>query len=494
MKRKKIYKVLTLFVGILILFSGKSLADNKDTSYLDDGVLDVGTSADFPPYEYYENDKMVGIDVEIMDALAKELGVEVKMHDMDFNNIIASIQSGKLDAGAAGFTVTEDRKKSVNFTDTINKTKQVIVVRKDSDIENTDGLKDKKIATQLGTVGDMYAKDDFGEENVLAFTKVPDAILALENQKVDAVIIDNETAKNFASASSKIKINQSAYVEEEYAIAVGKNNKELEEKLNLALIKLKDEGVIDQIKAKYEDNDLGKKSNGFFDRLYNGLVAGGVYKYLFDGLKTTLIVTFFALIISFVLGIFMAIIKTLANDLKLSWKSPKGFALNLIDKIVSLFITIIRGTPSTIQLLIMFNVILKNMDNLVVIAIISFALNSSAYMAELFRGGINSVPKGEIEAARSLGLSFSQTLKKITIPQAIKISFPALGNEIITLFKETSIAGFIGLLDLTRGASVIISQTFDAAIAYFAAAAIYLIIVILVEKIFKQIEKGYQYA
>ena len=116
MKRKKIYKVLTLFVGILILFSGKSLADNKDTSYLDDGVLDVGTSADFPPYEYYENDKMVGIDVEIMDALAKELGVEVKMHDMDFNNIIASIQSGKLDAGAAGFTVTEDRKKSVNFT------------------------------------------------------------------------------------------------------------------------------------------------------------------------------------------------------------------------------------------------------------------------------------------------------------------------------------------------------------------------------------------
>ena len=152
--------------------------------------MDVGTSADFPPYEYYENDKMVGIDVEIMDALAKELGVEVKMHDMDFNNIIASIQSGKLDAGAAGFTVTEDRKKSVNFTDTINKTKQVIVVRKDSDIENTDDLKDKKIATQLGTVGDMYAKDDFGEENVLAFTKVPDAILALENQKVDAVIID----------------------------------------------------------------------------------------------------------------------------------------------------------------------------------------------------------------------------------------------------------------------------------------------------------------
>lgn len=142
----------------------------------------------------------------------------------------------------------------------------------------------------------------------------------------------------------------------------------------------------------------------------------------------------------------------------------------------------------------MFNVILANLDNLVLVAIISFALNSSAYMAELFRGGINSVNKGEKEAARSLGLSNFQTMKKVVMPQAIKNSLPALGNEVITLFKETSISGFIGLADLTRGASIVISQTFDAATAYFSAAIIYLIIVMLMEKIFKQLEKGYLYA
>ena len=142
----------------------------------------------------------------------------------------------------------------------------------------------------------------------------------------------------------------------------------------------------------------------------------------------------------------------------------------------------------------MFNVILANLDNIMLVAIISFALNSSAYMAELFRGGINSVNKGEKEAARSLGLSNLQTMRKVVMPQAIKNSLPALGNEVITLFKETSRAGFIGLADLTRGASIVISQTFDAATAYFSAAIIYLVIVMLMEKIFKELEKGYLYA
>ena len=168
--------------------------------------------------------------------------------------------------------------------------------------------------------------------------------------------------------------------------------------------------------------------------------------------------------------------------------------LTVIDKIFALFVSIIRGTPSTIQLLIMFNVILVNLDNLVLVAIISFALNSSAYMAELFRGGINSVSKGEKEAARSLGLSNLQMMKKVVMPQAVKNSLPALGNEVITLFKETSIAGFIGLADLTRGASIVISQTFDAATAYFSAAIIYLVIVLVMEKIFKELEKGFLYA
>lgn len=226
-----------------------------------------------------------------------------------------------------------------------------------------------------------------------------------------------------------------------------------------------------------------------FEEIYNNLFADGLYIYLLDGLKVTLLVSLISLAISFFLGLGLALIKTSKNDLNPSWSDPKGFCLNLLDKLANLFITIIRGTPTTIQLLIMFNVILVNLDNLIIVAIVTFSLNSAAYMSEVMRGGLLSVDKGEIEAARSLGLSYGQTLAKVSLPQAIRKALPALGNEVITLLKETSITGFIGLADLTRGASIIISKTFKASIPYFAAALIYLVIVIGIEQIFKKLER-----
>lgn len=226
-----------------------------------------------------------------------------------------------------------------------------------------------------------------------------------------------------------------------------------------------------------------------FEEINNNLFADGLYIYLLDGLKVTLLVSIISLAISFFLGLGLALIKTSKNDLNPSWSNPKGFCLNLLDKVANLFITIIRGTPTTIQLLIMFNVILVNLDNLIIVAIVTFSLNSAAYMSEVMRGGLLAVNKGEIEAARSLGLSYGQTLAKVSLPQAIRKALPALGNEVITLLKETSITGFIGLADLTRGASIIISKTFKASIPYFAAALIYLLIVIGIEQIFKKLER-----
>ncbi len=490
--KKNFYKIMAIVFVLAVFLPSRAYADDK---IVDDGVIDLGTSADFPPYEYYEGKKIVGIDPDIVRAIGNYLGVEVKLHDMDFNNIIASIQSGKIDGGAAGFTVTEERKKSVNFTDSFTKTRQIIIKRKDSDINGVDDLKNKKkIGTQLGTIGDTLAKGDFGEENVTSFNKVPDAIISLQSKKVDAVILDEQSAKNFTSANKDLEIVQTPYLEEEYAIAISKDNPELLKKMNEAIKALKESGEIDKIMAKYQASDQEAQSLGLVQRFKENIIKNGAYKYLLDGLKKTVLVTLAALIISFALGLIIALVRSIATDMTSDISGFGGILLKLLDKIFSVFVTIIRGTPSTIQLLIMFNVILANLDNIMLVAIISFALNSSAYMAELFRGGINSVNKGEKEAARSLGLSNLQTMRKVVMPQAIKNSLPALGNEVITLFKETSIAGFIGLADLTRGASIVISQTFDAATAYFSAAIIYLVIVMLMEKIFKELEKGYLYA
>lgn len=212
------------------------------------------------------------------------------------------------------------------------------------------------------------------------------------------------------------------------------------------------------------------------------------YQYLLDGFGTALRVTFFALLIGLSLGILIALVRSSYKDLRPSKDSPLGLVHWGLNKLASLFVTVIRGTPTTLQLLAMFNIFLVNLDNLEIVAILTFGLNSAAYISEIFRGGIQSVDPGEREAARSLGLSYIQTSRYITLPQAFKISLPSLGNEIITLFKETSISGFIGLVDITRASTIIVSQTFDAVPAYLASALIYLGVVLLLEKIFKHLE------
>lgn len=213
-------------------------------------VLRVGTSADFPPFEYYDKNEMVGIDVDILKAVGEKMGLEVKFQDMDFKAILAAIGSGKLDAGVAAISVTEERKKTVDFSDPYNKTILKILVTKDSPLKTPDDLKDHKVGTQLGTTGEAYAKDDFGEENVQSFNKYNDAVMALSKGKVDAVIMDEEPAKNYAQAAG-LSILDSAYAEEEYSIAFGKGKEDLIKAVNLALKELREEGTLDQIVSKY---------------------------------------------------------------------------------------------------------------------------------------------------------------------------------------------------------------------------------------------------
>ncbi|NLJ94277.1 MAG: amino acid ABC transporter substrate-binding protein [Clostridiaceae bacterium] len=218
---------------------------------LDDGVLDLGTNAAFPPYEFYDGDQMVGIDIDIAKAIADYLGYEVKIHDMEFSNIIASIESGKLDGGIAGMTVTADRLESVNFSNSYATGIQSIIVTKDSEIGSIDDLEGKKIGTQFGTTGDMYAQDDFGIDNVQAFDKGADAVVALLAGNVDCVIIDSAPAQSFVEADDNLQLLDTNYTEEDYAIALTKDNDTLLEEVNYALEVLTDDGTIPAIIEKY---------------------------------------------------------------------------------------------------------------------------------------------------------------------------------------------------------------------------------------------------
>ena len=216
------------------------------------GTLVMATNAEFPPYEYYEDGDIVGIDVEIAKAIAAKLGMELQIEDMAFDAIIPAVTSGKADFGAAGMTVTEGGQSSVELTDTYANSSQVAIVKEDSDITGSDALAGKIIGVQLGTTGDALATE-IKDATVERYNKGLEAVQSLTQGKIDAVVIDQATAEAFVKKTEGIKILEEKMSEEEYAIAIKKGNMELVEKMNEAIKELKEEGKIDEIVAKYMD-------------------------------------------------------------------------------------------------------------------------------------------------------------------------------------------------------------------------------------------------
>lgn len=231
--------------------AAEEAADAAEVTTVEPGVLTMGTNATFPPYEYKDGDAVVGIDPDIAQALADKLGLKLEVVDMEFDSLIASVQSGKVDIVLAGMTVNEERKKNVDFTDSYANGVQVIIVADGSDIATFDDLAGKLIGVQQGTTGHVYCSDDWGEGNVVAFQSGAAAVQALQQGKVDCVVIDQEPAKAFVEANDGLKILDTQYANEDYAAAVSKKNPELTEALNKALQELKDDGTVQKILDKY---------------------------------------------------------------------------------------------------------------------------------------------------------------------------------------------------------------------------------------------------
>lgn len=232
-------------------------ADTADTAAAS-GKLTMATEATFPPYEFYDGDAIVGIDVEVAQAIAAKLGMELEVTDIAFDSIIPGIQTNKYDMGMAGMTVTDERKEQVNFSDSYATGVQVVIVKDDSAITSVDDLfadgANTVVGTQAGTTGFIYATSDIedaGLGTVKSFGKTTDAVEALKNGQVDCVILDNEPAKALVAANEGLHILDTEYAVEDYAIAIAKENTDLLDKINTALAELKDDGTLQSIVDKY---------------------------------------------------------------------------------------------------------------------------------------------------------------------------------------------------------------------------------------------------
>ena len=240
-------KISKIICGILaaamtLTFAGCGSSEKK--------TLVMATNAEFPPYEYREGDSIVGIDVEIAQAIANDMGMELLIEDMAFDSVIAAVQTGKADMGIAGLTVDEDRLANVNFSNSYTTAAQVVIIKETSAVASPDDLVGKKIGVQLGTTGAQYA-GDIEDSTVEQYNKGFEAVQALLQDKIDAVIIDREPAKVFVSQNEGLIILDEEFTVEDYAIAISKSNTELLEKVNTSLASLKSSGKLQEIIDKY---------------------------------------------------------------------------------------------------------------------------------------------------------------------------------------------------------------------------------------------------
>ena len=223
--------------------------------------------------------------------------------------------------------------------------------------------------------------------------------------------------------------------------------------------------------------------NSIADNFYQSVIYDNRYQFILEGLFHTILIAFFAVIIGIILGLIITIIRDY---------NAKCGKLKILSKLAKWYVDIIRGTPVILQLMIIYYVIFKSVDiNIVIVGIIAFGLNSSAYVSEIIRGGLNSIPKGQIEAGYSLGFQYGSIMKYIVLPQTIKTILPGLGNEFITLLKETSVGAYIGIIELTKASDIIASRTYDYFFPLLIIAIIYLIMTLGLSKLVSNLERKF---
>lgn len=504
---------LTLLLTLLLSTVGAVTAAAPSSHK--NGTLVMATCSDFPPYEYKEGDTVVGVDPAIAQAIADKLDMDLQIVDVAFDSILVGVQTGKYDMGMSGMTVNAERKESVSFTVPYTTSTQLVIVKEDSPYRSLSDFygktdrgrqtrKDVMIGVQTGTTGQLYADEKpadrgFGPDHVTKFKTGADAVQALKIGKVDAVILDGLPARSFVRANTGLRIMESPYLTEQYSIAIAKENPELLSKVNGALEQLMADGTVDAIKAQYIDEstvstftDGGTRWGRFKNQFALNFLQGDKWKWLVQGLGRTLLITLFAGILGVLIGVLLALIRTTWDKNREELRARGGFrygAMKVLNVLANLYLTVIRGTPVVVQLLIGYFIIFAASNSDLLIAILVFGLNSGAYVAEIFRSGIMAIDNGQFEAGRSLGFNYLQTMRYVVIPQMFKVVLPTLLNEFISLLKETSVAGYVGIMDLTKAGDLIRGQTFSAFLPLFAVALIYLCIVLLFSGLVKKLER-----
>lgn len=446
--------------------------------------LVLGTSADYPPYEFHAmidgKDQISGFDIELAKAIADGLGVELEIKDMSFDGLIAALQTGSIDLIVSGMSATEERKASVSFTDVyFSEVTQVLVRNGEKEqFKTVDDLKDKVIGVQQGSIQESGMK----ELNIGTIRSVPNLlnlVQELKNGTIDALLVGEIIATSFMRHDENLFLTdlQPLKPQAGMAIAVQKGDDVFVHKLNEIIHELKKSGKISEmlidaqlLAEKQTKSDEQTEAPGIVT------IVKKYWKSIVSGTGITIIIACLGVLFGSILGLLISLMRI--------------GKIKILQILAKTYIEILRGTPLLIQIFIIFYGLPSIGIKLppFIAGVMAIALNSGAYVAEVIRSGIMAVDHGQMEASRSLGVSYGKTMSKIIIPQAIKNILPALGNEFITIIKESSIISIIGVGDLMYTANTIKGNTYQPFIAYGIAAAVYFILTFSLSRILSYIE------
>ncbi|HCU7179884.1 TPA: ABC transporter permease subunit [Staphylococcus aureus] len=469
--------VLGLLISSAMVYINPTAHAEQDQTWekiKERGELRVGLSADYAPmeFEHTVNGKTeyAGVDIDLAKKIAKDNNLKLKIVNMSFDSLLGALKTGKIDIIISGMTSTPERKKQVDFSDSYMMTKNIMLVKKDKVNEYKD-IKDfnnKKVGAQKGTEQEKIAQTEIENASITSLSRLPDVILALKSGKVEGAVVEKPVAEAYLKQNPKLGISNVKFNEEEKdtVIAVPKDSPKLLSQINKTIKEVKDKGLID----KYMTNAANAMNDD----------SGFISKYgsfFLKGIKITILISLIGVALGSILGAFVALMK-LSKIKIISW-------------IASIYIEILRGTPMLVQVFIVFFGITAALGldiSALVCGTIALVINSSAYIAEIIRTGINAVDKGQMEAARSLGLNYRQTMKSVIMPQAIKNILPALGNEFVTLIKESSIVSTIGVGEIMFNAQVVQGISFDPFTPLIVAAALYFVLTFVLTRIMNMIE------
>ncbi|HEK6626486.1 TPA: ABC transporter permease subunit [Staphylococcus aureus] len=469
--------VLGLLISSAMVYINPTAHAEQDQTWekiKERGELRVGLSADYAPmeFEHTVNGKTeyAGVDIDLAKKIAKDNNLKLKIVNMSFDSLLGALKTGKIDIIISGMTSTPERKKQVDFSDSYMMTKNIMLVKKDKVNEYKD-IKDfnnKKVGAQKGTEQEKIAQTEIENASITSLSRLPDVILALKSGKVEGAVVEKPVAEAYLKQNPKLGISNVKFNEEEKdtVIAVPKDSPKLLSQINKTIKEVKDKRLID----KYMTNAANAMNDD----------SGFISKYgsfFLKGIKITILISLIGVALGSILGAFVALMK-LSKIKIISW-------------IASIYIEILRGTPMLVQVFIVFFGITAALGldiSALVCGTIALVINSSAYIAEIIRAGINAVDKGQMEAARSLGLNYRQTMKSVIMPQAIKNILPALGNEFVTLIKESSIVSTIGVGEIMFNAQVVQGISFDPFTPLIVAAALYFVLTFVLTRIMNMIE------